>query len=248
MAALYGPIEATAVPAEDIDVGIEDVEQDAQGNEQEYEFRLFSTNADSSHEANHNPTVHKILLEDENAEELWNTEGRFLHPRPRSYYFHDASNEDLKRQFAIAALSGDDVLSMKRSRHWGLEVPWRVKVLKVHTSTKLITGHKLEVQVAEDEADRKSKTKPNKKRRIILRERARVKAAKEEERRKLDTEKEEREREKRTRRNREKKVKRKLKEKAKKAEAGGATENGGAGEAEEKMEGIEVGATDSDGD
>lgn len=118
MAALYGPIEVTAAPAEDIDVDIEDVEQRAHGNEQEYEFRLFSTNANSSsNEAERDHAIHKILLEDENAEELWNTEGRFLHPRPRSYYFHDTSNEELKRQYALAALSGDDILTMKESRN-----------------------------------------------------------------------------------------------------------------------------------
>lgn len=59
------------------------------------------------------------------------------------------------------------------------------------------------------------KSKPNKKRRILLRDRQKKKDIAEEARRKERDAKEEAEREKRTRRNREKKVKRKMREKEK---------------------------------
>ena len=70
------------------------------------------------------------------------------------------------------------------------------------------------------DAEIRKRARPNKKRRMVLKEKALMKVRGREQIEKLRTEKEEAEREKRTRRNREKKVKKKAMEKAKKVEAG----------------------------
>ena len=92
-----------------------------------------------------------------------------------------------KERFAFAALSGEDVLSLARRRAWGLEVPWRVRAIRVTSVAKskadassnlaLKSGHSLqsgqgEVRIEVDPSE-KGKRKPGKKRRIILRERQR---------------------------------------------------------------------------
>jgi hypothetical protein len=114
------------------------------------------------------------------------------------------------------------VLRGKEVRHWGLEVPWRVKSITVKSSKKLAGSREVLVEVRQD-ADEASKKKPGKKRRIILREKKREIEKREEQKRKEKENKEEAEREKRTRRNREKKVKKKMKEKALKAGNGVGT-------------------------
>lgn len=96
----------------------------------------------------------------------------------------------------------------------------RIVVRSVPSKTNPETTVQIETS-GDAEGMKERRTKPNKKRRIILRERERVKMVKQEEKKRMESEKEEKEREKRTRRNREKKVKRKLKEKAKKAGVGG---------------------------
>jgi hypothetical protein len=125
----------------------------------------------------------------------------------------------VRARFHFAAVSGEEVLRGRMRRNWGLEVPWRVRILR-GTSTSAL-GLKVEVRgtVTAQSADGVSerRRKPGKKRRVILRERRRKIEAREEARRKEREGKEEAEREKRTRRNREKKVKRKMKEKALKA-------------------------------
>jgi len=131
-------------------------------------------------------------------------------------------------QFESAAISGDEILRRRGDRAWGLEVPWRVRILKVYE--KLKTGQKGEkaVKVLEEAVDEKKRKKPGKKRRIVLRQRKKKIEEDKERRRKEREQKEETEKEKWTRRNREKKVKRRLKEKAKKA---GSAVNGADGDA-----------------
>ncbi|KAM3080880.1 hypothetical protein ACMFMG_004841 [Clarireedia jacksonii] len=166
--------------------------------EQEFDFRLFSTAADT-----------KIVLKEEKV-----GDGGFTtRNRNKSYYFTGSIEGERKAQFASAAISGEDVLRGKDTRYWGLEVPWRVKVLRVgHGGQKTVGNHALrDVENGNPEGKKK---KPGKKRRIILRERRKKKEAREDAKRREKESKEEAEREKRTRRNREKKVKRKAKEKA----------------------------------
>jgi hypothetical protein len=120
------------------------------------------------------------------------------------------------------------VLRLSRGRNWGLEVPWRVSVIRMSGKWKDAGGKELRGREKGMEGDEEGKRKrPGKKRRIILRERKK-KSVEDAEKRKLEEERkrverearEEMEREKRTKRNREKKVKRKMKEKMKKAGAG----------------------------
>jgi len=151
--------------------------------------------------------------------------------RDRGFYIAEPATGERKEGFALAAVSGEEVLRLARRRAWGLEVPWRVRAIRVASVAKLKadacsnlalrTGHSVqygqgEVEVEVDPGE-KGKGKPGKKRRIILRERQRKVVQREEAKRKERESKEEAEREKRTRRNREKKVKRKMKEKASKA-------------------------------
>jgi hypothetical protein len=133
---------------------------------------------------------------------------------------------DRKIRIEQAAVSGEEILKQAKKRAWGLEVPWRVKVIKVVGKQKsgvhdgVTVGKPNGAGLTEEEAGQIRKKRPSKKRRILLRGRKRAKDEMTEKRRVEKESKEEAEREKRTRRNREKKVKRKLKEKAKKA--GGA--------------------------
>ncbi|PQE22166.1 dolichyl pyrophosphate phosphatase protein [Rutstroemia sp. NJR-2017a WRK4] len=177
---------------------------DEDEEEQEFDFRLFSTATDT-----------KIILKEEEI-----GDGGFtIRNRNRSYYFTGIIGDERRAQFASAAISGEDVLRGKDTRYWGLEVPWRVKVLRVgHGGQKTVGNHGLR-DAANGNPEEKKK-KPGKKRRIILRERMKKKQAREEAKRREKESKEEAEREKRTRRNREKKVKRKAKGKAMKGSNG----------------------------
>ncbi|KAF8855723.1 hypothetical protein BDZ45DRAFT_804746 [Acephala macrosclerotiorum] len=246
LAALYGPISTTSGPTGKPD--IEEVEEDKDSKEQEFEFRLFFSAPTAATTAD--TTVQKILLEDEESEEEdGSREGRFLRPRPRSYYFARPASEERKQEYRFAALDGEEVLGLASKRAWGLEVPWRVKVLtapilkniKSKTDTFNDAGTRIEA-IDEETAEVGKKKKPGKKRRIILREKKRKKEAGEEAKRKKEEEKEAAAREKRTKRNREKKVKRKLKEKAKKA----GTTNGIEGAEIEGANGQDVGMSGSE--
>ena len=168
--------------------------------------------------------MQKVILVD-GEEEIG--DGRFVaRERNREYYFAEKPDSERRQGFEVMALSGEEVLSRARKRAWGLEVPWRVQVLKV--AGKQAGGKTIGVADAgfawEEGAAKKKK--PGKKRRIILRERKRSRERLQEHKRAEKEKKEEAERQKRTRRNREKKVKRKMKEKAKKAAGGGPAEHG----------------------
>ena len=141
-----------------------------------------------------------------------------MRERHREYYFAEKALGGKQFGFEIMALSGEEVLSLARKRAWGLEVPWRVRVLKV--VGKKGTGEAVEVVGIDDGKGDLKRKKPGKKRRIILRERKKSREKLQQQKKVEKEEKEEAEREKRTRRNREKKVKRKMKEKAKKAGGG----------------------------
>lgn len=217
-AALYGDfslLETTSEPNGKLEAGTgqpahsleNEFENDGE-QEQGFEFRLFSNVTTKS------PQI--VVLKHEDDED---GDGTFVRKeRDRSYYFSTPASGDRKAEIESMAVSGETILSRRNIRARGLEVPWRVKTIRVHSfpnpkSQDSITKFAI---VAEDVDKDRKKCKPNKKRRIILREKQRKKDKAEEERRKRNEGKEEAEREKRTRRNREKKVKRKMKEKAKK--------------------------------
>ncbi|TVY81849.1 hypothetical protein LSUE1_G004873 [Lachnellula suecica] len=187
--------------------------EDAQDEEEppEFEFRLFSAGENDTAEPQ------KIILE---LDEEEGGDGGFVVPnRNPKYYFAEKAVGEEQWRFEAAALTGDEVLGLSKRRAWGLEVPWRVKVLKVVGSPKSASAGAETGQVVLVEVGRESKRKrPGKKRRVILRQRKKKSDEVLEKRRKEQELKDETEREKKTRRNREKKVKQRLKEKAKKAE------------------------------
>ena len=192
LAELVGPLPALSPgPLSDAD--------HENGDEQEFEFRMFSGGA------------HKIVLrEDEGM-----GDGAFVNLRdPRIFAVPPAVGQR-KAEFDHTAMTGEEVMEGSRRRAWGLEVPWRVTVLKVTGSpTSQVTN--IVVNVARENATGK-KTKHNKKRRIILRERA--KKAEELARCAMleKQNREEADKEKRSRKNREKKLKKRAKDKAIKA-------------------------------
>ena len=179
---------------------------------QEFEFRLFSSGpGDWAKEASIIPQ--KILLLDE--EEDVGEGGFVVRERNRKYYFAEKANGETHLGFESMALSGEEVLSRARKRAWGLEVLWRVRVLKA--VGKKGSGEAAHEVVCTEDAEGDIKRKrPGKKRRIMLRARQKLRDKLKEQKQVEKEKKEEAEREKRTRRNREKKVKRKMKEKAKK--------------------------------
>ncbi|KAJ5720426.1 uncharacterized protein N7483_008360 [Penicillium malachiteum] len=161
------------------------------------------------------------------------SEGRFVKAfRGWQYYFSSSSlwnksevkSEDeadqtrKKEQFEDIAVTGEQMMSWAKSQPWpGCHLPWRVISLKRH-QTKLPPKNKdvpvLPVYVIEGALPSKSpktRKKPGKKRRLILRKRAAaVETAKE-----ADAEK-------RTRKNRERKLKRRQKAREEKAAAAAA--------------------------
>ena len=197
---------------------MEDEEDD--DADQVFEFRLFSG---GKGEDKVKAEPQKIILEDEEDE---GGEGGFVRSRDPRVWIVGRAVGERKAQFETAAINGDEILRRRADRAWGLEVPWRVRVIKVRE--KLKTGHKGEkaVKVLEEVVEEGKKKKPGKKRRVVLRQRKKKIEEDKERRRKEKELKEATEKEKRTRRNREKKVKRRLKEKAKRA--------GGEGNAEER--------------
>ena len=180
--------------------------------EQEFEFRLFSGQGGAGK---------KIVLSNEEED---TGDGAFLVKQRRlGYYIAEKADGERKREFEVAALSGENVLRMQRSRAWGLEVPWRIKVIKVSSKRKVNTVDGVEkenlVFGITDEDEEGKRKRPGKKRRIVLRERQKKRDALAA-RRKKEKDEKEAEREKRTRKNRERKIKRRLKDKAKKAGEG----------------------------
>ncbi|TVY27096.1 hypothetical protein LHYA1_G003138 [Lachnellula hyalina] len=190
------------------------IQPDAEAEDEpaEFEFRLFSSGK------NDEAKPQKIVLEDEE-EELG--EGRFVRNRDLAYYFAEKAVGEQKWKFESAALSGEEILDLAKQRAWGLEVPWRVTVLKTSVKSKTAGG-------AVDKMVMAGRKRPGKKSRIILRQKKKKRDEIEENERRDKELKDETEREKRTRRNREKKVKKKMKEKAKKAEGAGIEVAGGS--------------------
>ena len=180
-----------------------------EGQPLEFEFRLFSTGK------NDNVKPQKVVLEVE--EEELGEGGFVVRDRDSKFYFAEKAVGEDKWRFESAALSGEEVLDLSSRRAWGLEVPWRVRVLKTSGKSKG-SGDATDQVVTVEVGDEPKRKRPGKKRRVILRQREKRRDEMEEMKRREKELRDETEREKRTRRNREKKVKKKLKEKAKKAE------------------------------
>lgn len=180
--------------------------QEDREEEEEFEFRLFSTSA---------PTQHINLAEEVH-------QGPAMSQRPVEFYVRGPLTEEEKARFRAAAVSGEEVVMGARGRAWGLEVPWRVVRIVGAIRGKKGRGAEAGKVVGEAkgkgevEGEPKGRKRPGKKRRIALR--IKLKAAKEEEAKKMS--KGEHLKEKKKRLNREKKLKRRQKEKEKKMAAG----------------------------
>ncbi|KAK0752389.1 hypothetical protein B0T18DRAFT_426868 [Schizothecium vesticola] len=102
----------------DDNVPMPDAQEDKE--EEEFEFRLFSTSA---------PTQHVNLAEEVH-------QGPAISQRPVEFYVRGALTEEEKARFRAAAVSGEEVVRGARGRAWGLEVPWRVGEAKVEGEAK----------------------------------------------------------------------------------------------------------------
>ncbi|KAJ5541843.1 hypothetical protein N7494_006919 [Penicillium frequentans] len=229
----------------------EDIPEQAGGEdeEQEFEFRLFSTPANAKNageeageineDGKHTPGIGnqvnagtqrlRIRLRSPTPGSGDPSEGRFVKAsRGWQYYFStpslwgpsveledQASQSEKRGQFEDMAVTGEQIVTWAKSQPWtGCHLPWRVIHLKRH-QTKLPRKDKdVPVYVIEGEPPSKSpktRKKPGKKRRLLLRKRAvAAQVAKENEA------------EKRTRKNRERKIKRRQKAREQKAAAGTA--------------------------
>lgn len=140
--------------------------------------------------------------------------------RPQSYYVAEKPDQETMAQFKFASVSTEYLMANAKQRKWGLEKPWRVTKISLTTdkNTKTSSGAEGAVDTAMGEGKR---TRPSKKRRVILRTRDKAKREKEEAAKKKLAEKEEHLLEKKKRLNRAKKLKRRAKERAKKGAGAG---------------------------
>ncbi|EHL03836.1 hypothetical protein M7I_0026 [Glarea lozoyensis 74030] len=220
-------------------------EQPDDDEPQEFEFRLFSTPTNTTSEPIH---AQKIILDDDDSGK---GNGGFVIPRRNSdYYFTTSAQGEAKWGFEHAAVNGEDVLKAQKQRAWGLEVPWRVTVIKVPGRLKQKKTLGTRSAVTELNDGEVKRRKPGKKHRIIIRKRTKQMAEAEEKKRAEAALKDETEREKRTRRNREKKLKKRQKEKDEKAarKAGGLAEEPEGQMPASKADGVSNAGTDDDGE
>ncbi|KAI0870398.1 hypothetical protein GGS24DRAFT_504837 [Hypoxylon argillaceum] len=195
--------------------------QESEGHQEEeaFTFRLFRDEA----------LTHTVILTpDEDPAALG--EGAFVVPsRPRSHYIAAAPSTQQASEYRSVAVSAEYVLADARRPRWGLEKPWRV----IHISSKSSTpGAAAAVRDVAGQAEKKKRTRPGKKHRILLRVREKAARERAETEKKLALEKEQHIQEKKKRLNRERKLKRRQKEREKKAGAQGAQPDGSSKDAD----------------
>ncbi|CAK4033875.1 Hypothetical predicted protein [Lecanosticta acicola] len=202
-------------------VGNENVAED----DEEMDFYLFAPSESNPQEAT---SVAKIRV---NTPPLAEQDAGFIRSRDQGYYFTQPASAEQQREFEVAAMTGEQVLSHARSIWPGCAYGW--KVLHVHDTKRqrlLLSGSEsLQSKLAGGNILTKRK-RPGKKARVRVRTKAAATTAREEQNQRDAEAKEAAEQEKRIRRNREKKVKKKQRDKAKKAAAAavedGASSNG----------------------
>ncbi|KAI0534618.1 hypothetical protein GGR58DRAFT_505113 [Xylaria digitata] len=171
--------------------------------EEAFTFRLFRDEA---------PTHTVILTHDEDPRALG--EGGFVVPsRPRSYYIAPAPSQGKVSEYRSVAVTAEYLLADAKRRRWGLEKPWRVIHIISDSSSKSTAGPTKEENAA---GQKRKRTRPGKKHRILLRVREKAKREREEAAKKLLIDKEQHLQEKKKRLNRERKLKRRQKEREKK--------------------------------
>ena len=191
LVALYGPIE-TGSPAPKSQLASQ---PEAEDEEEAFEFNLFAPTMPKSVPAQGDQDgmtietprkAQKIILEkDEDANEPLG-EGALVRQRRDGWWMADITKARLA-EFQDAAVGMDDIRRWTQMRYYGWEKPWKVRVVRTGLSDEEIRGAQKTAALAAKLASTseamdldekvKSKTKPNKKRRIILR--SREKAAKE---------------------------------------------------------------------
>ena len=203
------PVNLPSAPAQQ-----DATKDDASKEEESFTFRLFTSTAPS--------TLH--IQPDEPEVDAPLSEGRFLRAsRPDSYYFTSALDQSFmqkhRHQIALSATSHDELLKRANCSWPGTQLPWRVTHLPSATTATIAKSagptRSFTVLSTDRPARSPKRSKPNKKRRIILRQRLtarRLNMQSTEEREKA-------EREKRNVRNREKKIKRRERDRKKKADA-----------------------------
>lgn len=153
-------------------------------------------------------------------------EGKMTRGRPLSYYFVTDLSPEMKQQYEMAAVSGEDVIERSKIRAWGLELPWRVTTIKTNRkpASKRWGGAEAVAHVENDQPAKRKR--PGKKRRTAMRIEARAKAQAEEAAKQKMAEKEEHTKDKKKRMNRLKKLRRRAKKKTEKGggEAGGESD------------------------
>jgi len=178
---------------------------------EQLEFQLFAASTPSA------AVVNKIRLRSPTPA---SAEGGFINPKRNSeYYFAYPPGPEEKRNFEVAAISGQDVLVRAQQRLPGGQYSQKVLHLPVSslTRTARIQAAALWPRLVSDSAAPKRRTRPGKKYRIRIRAKLAAAKTKQEAKKAADDAKDAAEREKRNKRNREKKVKRREKERAKKA-------------------------------
>jgi hypothetical protein len=256
LAHLYGPISSPApAPAPSTTA---DAPASAPGDDQEeeeaFEFRLFAAPHTADATTAPGAPAQRIVLSRSDDEGVEAGEGGFTAQRGREWYFVERATGRRREEFEVAAVGGEVVVRWSGARAWGLERPWRVRVVRMGSvgSVGKVVGKGVvgageggeREREREGEEERKRRSKPNKKRRIVLRMRERALVEKREkervarEREKDEAVKKEAEyAEKRTARNRERKIKRRERERRKKAAAAAGMPDPGGEESGSEDEG-----------
>ena len=199
-----------------------------ENREDGYEFRLFSTAE----------AAPKVLLEDEDE---FQGDGAIVNPRPASYYLATEVAENLKQEYGLAALSGEDVEAQSGQKCWGMEMPWKVAHIG-STATRKPAKEGYYSMLSEETEEAAKRKRPGKNQRIRLRTKERASKAALETAAQKATEKEDHLKEKKKRMNRLKKLRKRAKDKEKKvtakAEAGVEGSAGEVSDADTSGEGV----------
>ncbi|KAI1330154.1 hypothetical protein F5Y16DRAFT_47379 [Xylariaceae sp. FL0255] len=189
----------------------EEDQQQQQLDEETFTFRLFRDEEPAQTSA--------ILTRDE---DLAQGDLGVIKRRDISYYIASPPSPLLAARYRSSAVTAEYLRAdAKAGRRWGLEKPWRV----VHISNSAYSSAPATGKTSgdhnrkEDGTEKKKRTRPGKKHRILQRQKEKAKHEREELAKQKAVEKETHIQEKKKRLNRERKLKRRAKEREKKKEA-----------------------------